>query len=203
MNAPADLGAAWRTPHEALGGITLLDHLFNRFDGMYPVRWRSAFPSETAIANWRGAWGDAFEVERITPADVARGLAACQRDFDWPPSLAEFLKACRPALNVDTALDEAVEQMRLRDYGEDKWSHRAIFWTAVEIGAHDLASLSFSALRPRFERVLRELEQRTDLDPVPPRMPSLPAPAVRTRSAVAETYLARMKEQMALRKVDT
>jgi len=193
MNAPADLhAAAWSTPHPALGGLTLLDHLFNRLDGLYPVRWRSAFPSETAIANWRAAWGEALVSERITPADVARGLAACQRHFEWPPSLAEFLGACRPQLNADAALYEAIEQMEARRRGADVWTHPAIYWAAARLGEHELLSASFSAMRPRFERALRELEHRADLPPVPPRTPALPAPLRRADPAVANDCLAKL-----------
>lgn len=83
----------WRQVKPSIG-MSLIDHLYNRLDGMYTSRWRSSFPSIEAIENWKAAWSDAFIERRLSPEQIKRGLANCLDLYDWPPSLAEFIKAC-------------------------------------------------------------------------------------------------------------
>lgn len=84
----------WLQIHPALG-ISLMDHLFNKLDAMYPIRWRSAHPSETSVQNWRDTWAETFERKGITPQQIKTGIDECVELYDWPPSLKEFLTACR------------------------------------------------------------------------------------------------------------
>ena len=78
MNIPAEkkqsTASVWIDPRG--GGLSLIDALFNRFDGMYPNRWRAAFANAQAIANWREAWVGAFVDEALSPDDVARTWSA-------------------------------------------------------------------------------------------------------------------------------
>jgi hypothetical protein len=156
-------------------GISLMDHLFNRFDGAYPNRWRAAFASEQAISNWRESWSEAFDEEGLTPQMISDGLKACRKSYDWPPSLTEFLKACKPQISVDAAIYEAIEQMRKRQHGKDSWSNPAIYWAAVKVGEFDMISQSFSSIKPRFEAALKKVLEAEVL-PVPDRAPALAAP---------------------------
>jgi hypothetical protein len=84
----------WLQIHPKLG-ISLMDHLFNKFDAMYPIRWRSALQSEASVQNWRETWADAFQKKGITPQQIAVGIDECVELYDWPPSLKEFIAACR------------------------------------------------------------------------------------------------------------
>src|SRR5690625_3042960 len=93
----------WLQPYEKLNGISMMDHLYNRLDGIYPHKFSSFFTDLDAINNWKNAWAEAFEEECITPQEVRNGLQYCLRNYDWPPSLPEFLKACRPFLERETA----------------------------------------------------------------------------------------------------
>ncbi|MBN3757189.1 hypothetical protein G3N95_29905 [Paraburkholderia sp. Tr-20389] len=152
-----------------------MDHLFNRFDGAYPNRWRAAFASEQAISNWRESWAEAFDEEGLTPQMISDGLKTCRKTYDWPPSITEFIKACKPQINVDAAIYEAIDQMRARQRGKDKWSHPAIYWAAAKVGEFDIISQSISSLKPRFEAALKAVLAGEVL-PVPERVPALPAP---------------------------
>src|SRR5690606_18562053 len=100
--------SVWTEPRASLDGISAIRQLFTRLDAMYPVRWRSAFPAAPAIHSWERTWAEALVEEGITPQDVATGLRNCRRLFDWPPSLTEFLRACRPALDPEAAFHQAV-----------------------------------------------------------------------------------------------
>ncbi|VWB07781.1 hypothetical protein BLA6863_00185 [Burkholderia lata] len=164
-----------------------MDHLFNRLDGTYPNRWRISFANEQAVANWRDSWSEAFDEECLTPQMVADGLKACRKSYDWPPSLTEFLKACKPRINVDAAIYEAIEQMRKRQHGKDTWSNPAIYWAAVKVGEFDMVSQTFSQIKPRFESALKVVLEGTVL-PVPVRVPALSAPgaAISTREYGAQ-----------------
>lgn len=84
-------------------GISPIDHLFNRLDGMYVGKWRSSFKSADAIENWRNEWSKELLERGILPNSKAkqndfsiinRGLKNCSSMYAWPPSLAEFIKAC-------------------------------------------------------------------------------------------------------------
>lgn len=155
--------------------LSLMDHLFNRLDGMYPNRWRAAFADKSAIQNWTEAWADAFSNEGITPQQIADGVRQCSHVYDWPPSLTEFLKTCKPQIDAEGAFIEAVKQMRQRDNGTDRWTHQAIYWAAIEFGAWDLRNASWQVAKARWTRILDDkLGQK--LPQVPPRMDALPAP---------------------------
>ncbi|WP_175952842.1 replication protein P [Burkholderia sp. BCC0405] len=164
-----------------------MDHLFNRFDGAYPNRWRASFANEQAVANWRDAWSEAFDEEGLMPQMISEGLKVCRKSYDWPPSLTEFLKACKPQINVDVAIYEAIEQMRKRQHGKDAWSNPAIYWAAVKVGEFDMISQTFSSIKPRFEAALKVVLEGTVL-PVPERVAALAAPgaAVSTREYGAQ-----------------
>lgn len=165
----------WLDVHPALG-ISMMDHLFNRLDGAYPHKWRSNFATPQAIANWRESWAEAFEDERIKPADIAVGLRACRSRYDWPPSCAEFVKACKPAVDPLVAYDEAVEGCNARDRGErGMWSHPAIFWAASSM-AFDLKSKTYAQVKTRWERALCEQMAREFWEAVPDPALALPAP---------------------------
>lgn len=148
----------WLTPHPKLEGISMMAHLFNRMNGTYPNKWRINFRDNQAIEDWELAWAEAFDDEGITPQDVALGIKNCRRMYEWPPSLPEFLKACRPNLIPDVAFFEAVRGMQARSGQEQigEWSHPAIFHAAVMIGQHDMLNLSYQQLKIRWEKALSE-----------------------------------------------
>jgi hypothetical protein len=166
----------WVEVHPALG-ISMMDHLFNRLDGAYPHKWRSNFPNQQAIDNWCESWAEAFEEEGITPDDVKAGLKACRSRYDWPPSCAEFIKACKPSVAPLVAYYEASAGMEARARGEiGKWSHPAIYWSAVKIGAFDLKNQTYSTLKVRWESALQNEMDKGNWEPVPKPLQALPAP---------------------------
>lgn len=175
---------AWAVPLAKLEGISLIDHLWNRLSGTYGGRWLKDFPDMQSIENWKAAWAEAFDEENLTPADVAEGLRACRRmSPDWPPSVGEFIRACRPALEPEVAFYSAVAGMAARHNGEQgHWPHPAIFWAAVETGAHDIQHCSYATMKARWERALNEVLARGEWKPIPAIVKALPAPPVTAAS---------------------
>lgn len=157
---------------------TLIDQLFNRFDGMYSNRFRSAFVDKSAINNWRNAWSEALSEEGVTPQQVGDAIKACRMKYDWPPTLPEFLKLCKPETSFDyyAAFIEAVEQIHKRTTGDDKWSHPAIYWAAVVIGTFDLRNATWSAIEKRWTTTLKNELAKGQWPDVPENVPALPAP---------------------------
>ena len=189
--------SAWLEPHPRLEGIALIDHLFNRLDGLYPHRWRSAFASEQAISNWRETWADGFAEEGVTMAEIKAGMKACRTRFAWPPSFAEFMSACRQPMDFESAFCEAIEQLRRREHGEDQWSHPAIYWASVSIGSFDMRNATWGGIKARWTATLQaELEKREWPD-VPLPMVSLPAPGNTSVSPEeAKRRIEEMKESL-------
>lgn len=182
MNAPststqlANPFNAWFEQHEKLGGKSLMDHLYNRLDGAYPHKWRSNFPGPEAIDNWKCSWAEAFEEEGITPTHVKAGLKACRSKYDWPPSCAEFIKACKPSADTTKAYYEAVYGLQARLKGNmGEWSHPAVYWAASSM-AFDIANQTYSQIKDRWELVLAEQMGRNEWSDIPQPMIALPAP---------------------------
>lgn len=167
------------------GGLSAMDTLFNRFDGMYPNRWRAAFANEQAIANWREAWAIAFADEGLTMEDIAIGVKACRTAYDWPPSLTEFLRVCRVVVDPETAFYEAVRQTANRRNGvPDTWTHPAIYWAVVEFGTFDLQAGAYDRCKARWKGILADkLASPCPAVPVP--MLALPTPGETTPDAEA------------------
>ena len=153
-------------------GIRVIDHLFNRLDGLYPRSFKSQFADENSIKNWQEAWIVEFEQAGLTPADVRNGIARLATLYpDWPPTCGQFLVACKPPINVDAALYEAMDQIRKRQTASDVWSNPKIFWAAVAVGEFDMLNQPFSALRTRFAAALAVASDKE----IPPRLIALPA----------------------------
>src|SRR5690606_29526160 len=86
--------------------------------------------------------------------EIARGIAAC-RERTFAPTLGEFLKMCRPALDPEWAFYEAGDGLRQRDAGTiGDWSHPAV-WRAACALSHEVRSGDFRAHRTRWTYTLK------------------------------------------------
>lgn len=169
-----------RPSHDGARQLSIMDRLFNKLDGMYPHKWRSAFASESAIQNWRDSWSEGFVEDNMTPHEIKRGIDACRQLYAWPPSLSEFVQACRPPLDHSSAYFEAVAQLRNREFGNDVWSDKAIYWAAVRIGQFDLCAMSYDRIKGRWSNALNAAIADDMLPEVPPKCLALPAPGKTT-----------------------
>ena len=153
-----------------------MDHLYNRLDGLYPHKWRSNFPTPDAIENWSVAWAEAFEEEQIGPEAIKAGLKACRTRYEWPPSCAEFMKACKPSVDPMVAYYEATTGIQARKNGEmGKWSHPAVYWAAMPM-SFDLSSQTYSQMKGRWEKAFADEMEKGEWEPIPQPMVALPAP---------------------------
>lgn len=167
----------WLMPHAKLEGISLMDHLFARMNGIYPNKWRANYRDEQAIEDWKTAWAEAFSEDGITPNDIALGIKNCRRMFDWPPSLPEFLRACRPGLDPESAFHEAVHGLVARRKGERGiWTHPAIYHAAIATGQHDILNCTYSTLKTRWGKALTDELAKGQWDEIPQAAVALPEP---------------------------
>ncbi len=205
MNAPftppsRGNASVWLEPLAKLEGLSLMDHLFNRLEGMYPNLWRASFRVESSLANWRAAWAEAFSDEAITPHEIATGLTVCRRRHEMPPSLPQFLRACRPQANSDPepAFYDSADQMVRRHAGQQEtWPSPRHFWAAQRVGG-DMLHLGWRELAGRWRAAWEQAAADADR-PIPvaaPREQSLPAPGKTTRSeAEVSRMLSEAREQ--------
>lgn len=176
----------WFTPIASRGNKNMMEVLFGRMSGTYPNRWRANFQGENAIQEWEEAWAAAFDAEGITPTDIALGIKNCTRMFDWPPSLPEFLKACRPHLEPNVAFFEAMRGMQARSAGKTgDWSHPAVFYAALVVGQYEMMNQSYPQLKARWEKAFSEQLALGQWPEIPPAVEALPAPA-RTEEGKAQ-----------------
>lgn len=169
----------WLTTSPRFKGKKPIDYLFEKLDLLYPKRWRDQFESPNQMESWRQCWGEELDEQGITFDEVKQGLKRCITMYDWPPSFPEFIKACRPSLDYERAFLEAVEQMRLRDGGKDRWSNPAIFWAAVKLGS-DLKNHPYQSIKVRWkealDKAIEEVISGVLASSIPPRLTALPSP---------------------------
>lgn len=131
-------------------------------------QWGGAESNEL-IAHWAQQMGS------YTGPEIARGLTAMEKR-DWPPTLPEFKKMCRPDNDPMVSYYEAVAGVAARAAGEmGKWSHPAVYWAAMPL-AFDLGNQTFSQIRGRWEQALSSQMERGEWDPIPRPALALPAP---------------------------
>jgi hypothetical protein len=167
--------AKWWTA-ELRDGVPI-DHLFMKLDGRYNFMFTAKAKTPDALQLLRKEWLDGFCEKSVTGKQVFDALEVCRaRHPKYPPNIQEFLECIDSSSDPQTAHAEAVEQMHRRETGDDVWSHPAVYWAAVKIGAFDLNNLAWEQIKNRWTHALDEMRRRENLEPVPPRLVSLPAP---------------------------
>lgn len=172
--------------------VKLIDRLHALYGAKFLQQWEGIDKAALALA-----WAE--ELAGFTGEEIASGLAAC-KTRTWPPTLPEFIGLCRPWMDAETAFREAVAGMAERNGGGmGKWSHPAVYWAAVRIGAHDLLSNGWQAMRSRWEAALRDVMCQGKWHPVPAPALQLAAPGGNTTTkAEAQGFMAQIKRRTGL-----
>lgn len=136
--------------------LSWIERLFRRLEGLYGRSWAAQWdglPREEVQAVW------AAELAGYAADELRAGVDACRRR-PYPPTLPEFLLACRPrpALSCEALFQHAATQWQRRASGGDDWYSPAVYWAAVELGG-DLARGSWRDLRGRWEAALLQAER--------------------------------------------
>lgn len=147
--------------------------LFQRLTAMYgsklPQMW-GGVPEEAVHAVW------AEDLAGFSGDEIAVGLQACKQR-DWPPTLPEFLKLCRPWMAPEVAYHEAVHGMTARQRGQmGSWSHPAVYWAAIGVSTVDLLGSTYGQIKARWEKTLSEEIAKGEWHPIPEPRTALPAP---------------------------
>jgi len=171
-----------------------VERLFAEFALLYGTRladlWRG-----TDIRSVKERWR--VDLAGLSVVDVKRGIAAC-RTKPWPPTLPEFLLLCCPPAEFESMFVAAQAQVSKRQFGEDVWPSKALYWAAVEFTFSDLRSLSWQTAKARWTRILvAQMTRENELADVPMPVPALPAPGrAKTDALSARSHLASLKAMM-------
>ena len=169
---PKSLSLATSQPKSSALPESWIERLFARFEAIYGARFADAWKS-CDLHNVKSVWAECLG--GYSREELAAGVARCLTR-DWPPTLPEFLRLCRPPIDYEAALIEAVEQMGRRETGNDRWSHPAIYWAAVKIGSYDLSRKTLRDLEPEWRKALGDQLALGRWDDIPERVAALPAP---------------------------
>lgn len=177
-----------------------VDRLFARLWAMYGNRFAQMWAGQDMDAV-KAIWRD--ELADLAPDEIRTGVAAC-KSRDWPPTLPEFVKLCRPAIDYERAFYDAAEQMRRRENDEDSWVSAALFWAASGLGI-DFKNSAYADLKTRWVKAMDDAAKavRTGEKPdeVPPRRDAIPAPGhTTTAKAEARTRLDEIRAMLTKRR---
>lgn len=148
----------------------LFDRMLLNFGKRFTDQWGSADPDKL-YAHW------ARELSGYSREELARGAAALEAR-DWPPTLPDFKRMCRPPIDPLVAYYEAVEGVVAREKGEmGKWSHPAIFWASTPL-AYDLQNMTYKQIETRWNKALQDQLEKGEWAPIPQAAMRLEAPGV-------------------------
>lgn len=108
------------------------------------------------------------ELVGFTPREFKRGVEA-QKTLDWPPTLPEFKKLCRPSIDPELAYHEAYEQGIARDGGKPNvWSSKVVYWAWRAMGSNVFREQSYPQMKTRWIKALADQASRGELPDIPP-----------------------------------
>jgi hypothetical protein len=163
-----------------------IDALFAKMSLYYGNKFADMW-RDSSMQAIKGLW--AQELRKLSREDFTRGANALMTQ-EWPPTLPQFIKLCKPSVDAVAAYYQAVNGVIAREHGNvGEWSHPAIFWASVKVGAFDLKHQTYSNIKGRWEAALSEEMAKGAWSDIPEPMIALPAPAPASKE-VAEHYLA-------------
>ena len=164
-----------------------VDALFAKMLSLYGNKFSDMWRDQD-ISVIKKVWAE--ELGKLSRDDMARGAKMLMQK-EWPPTLPEFIKMCKPVIDPLSAYYEAVNGVAARARGErGEWSHPAVFWASVKVGAFDLKNSSYSAIKGRWEASLAEELAKERWNEIPDAAIALPAPSQKAEKAVADKYFA-------------
>lgn len=184
---------AWTKPRRDIGDVSAISHLFQRLEGKYPGQWRRQFPTQANVENWESEWVSEFFRLGITFAEVSKGLDNCPERF--PPTLQQFIAACRPQIDLEQAFHEAVDQLQRRscaknfiaqypgralpEFAKDSWSSPVVYWAATRLG-NDMNTQPYVNMKGRWAQAIaaaqRDIGKGIIPNFVPDSVPAIEAP---------------------------
>lgn len=150
------------------------EKLFTRLTTMYGNKFLDMWKGLDLYAV-KQAWAE--DLAGFSGEEIKRGLDWCKTQA-WPPTLPEFMTACRHPIDPKTDWAEACEQMRIRLQGNggDVWSRPQVYWAAVSIGWYDLNQTPWEQIKARW---MNALENASTQD-IPEYKAALPKPGQTT-----------------------
>lgn len=164
-----------------------IERLFEKMAALYGNRFLDMW-AKTDLKTVKALWSQ--ELSKLTREEIVRGANALVT-LEWPPTLPQFLKISRVDIDPLTAYYEAVNGVATREQGlMGEYSHPAIFWAAVKIGAFDLKHQTYSAIKGRWESTLSQEMAKGEWSAIPEPMIALPPPESKVTKQIAEKYIA-------------
>lgn len=160
----------WTSGNKNLGGISLISHLFNRLNIIYPGKIMHAYPTPEALKEAEDVWAEYLAEDKVTGAEVKTALMKCRtgaRNNAFPPTYPEFMQLCRPKPDYFTSFNDAINLLMARRRGEKREVEPAVYWAAVEIGEYDMMKARYSEIKGRWATVLDKHLQDKNIKPIP------------------------------------
>lgn len=164
-----------------------IDALFAKMSALYGNKFSDMW-RDSSMQAIKSVWSQ--ELSKLSRDEIAKGANALMSQ-EWPPTLPQFIKLCRTDIDPLQAYYEALNGVIARESGEvGEWSHPAIFWAMVAVGAFDIKNQTYSNIKARWEKCLSEQIARGQWAAIPTPAIGLPAPSNKSQKEVAEKYLA-------------
>lgn len=175
-----------------------IDRLFARLGAMYGKKFLDMWGGQD-LAGVKSVWME--DLAEFNPSEIAAGVHAC-KSREWPPTLPEFIRLCRPSIDYERAFYDAIEQMHRRNQGGDVWPSAAIYWAAVSLG-RDLVERSYHDLRGQWQKAVDDavvaIREGRKPNMVPPRLDALPSPGKATPDKeTVQANLAKIKAMVGI-----
>ena len=149
-----------------------VERLFLRLSAMYGKRFSDMW-SGVDLQGVKSVW--AMDLGGFTGDEIAAGVEAC-KSKEWPPTLPEFMKLCRPDRSEE-AFRKAVKLLSTeeRDYA----NNNVLYWSIQRFGEFDLKQTTWDRGKQRWKDIYTECEnnnRRGLLPIIPEKRGALPAP---------------------------
>jgi hypothetical protein len=117
--------------------------LFEVFAARFGTKWTRTYEDPLA----RRIWARDIENEGLEADDINRGLRVT-RAAEWPPTVGEFIAACRP-----TAAELGVPEARDAYVGACRgiWMHPIAYHVAGQVGRYEMRTRSETSTWPAFD----------------------------------------------------
>lgn len=148
-----------------------MNDIFAAYKRYWPKLWESRFSQDANFLNQtRRSWLRDLP-EWIDRKRAERGLGRAHTSCEYPPSLAQFIKLCRPqpedfnAPSASVAYGEACNSTRPRE--TYRWSHPAVYHAASRTGWFDLMSNTkkqmITVFEEHYKKIILDLDGGVEL----------------------------------------